>query len=255
MLFLGKRPAAVVGAIALGMLTSACAGNNLARDVSIMARDTSSLSPAQQQLARLEERSAQIRAGGALLGAGLGAGIGIHACKNEHGARKVLCIAAATVTGGTGGYVAGAYVAARTERAAATRENLEGSLADSQEAIAYYDERIAGSNAVLLEHRTRIAELNQLYRTSAVTEAAYLNEYEQMQLDRATVASFVQQAQGDLRNMEEELKLRRDGGQNVTALAQQRDALRQRNVELRSQLSEMDAVLSGAPSSVRAAAT
>ncbi|MCI4662055.1 MAG: hypothetical protein MRY63_09580 [Neomegalonema sp.] len=244
-----RRSLAAVLLVTLAL--SGCA--SVREDADLLAgRDTSTMTPAQQKLYEFSRESAKIRASAAAAGAVLGAGIGLAACHDKKDATKVLCTLGGLVVGATAGYQGGKYIAQRREEAKAGRDDLEASIRAANASIDNYSERAALARQIADEHSQQIKTMNAQYRNNTALKTRYVQQLRDLKADRAAIAAFSKDLEGDLKFLEDEIASYEGRGENVATLRSKKRALERQNDALQAQLDALDRAFASAPSDVQA---
>ena len=241
-------PRRAMAAVLAGSLVLSGCANNPISDAMLLSEDPEPWwSEEQVELLEKSQESAEIRLAAGGVGAVVGAGLSLAFCED------IICNLAVTAAFTTLAYAGGAYVASKREYAEAEQSELRNSLDGAESAVAFYEERVALSQKVVDQHDSKIAALNQQDLSDAATREEYERQYQDLLTDRARIEAFADQVEGDIAFMEREMEVRRQGGEDVTALENKRDTLQDTNKELRDQVAELDRIRDSVPEAVAGA--
>jgi uncharacterized protein YcfJ len=222
----------------LSMMLGACAN----------AGDDANLTPAEKALraktedARTSESTATGAVAGALLGALLGAAIGSRSGNAGQGA--LIGVAAGGLAGAAAGYGYGSYTNARARRYSNAEARARAVSQGADDSLSYYNRINAAARTVLAEQQTKIARLNESYRTGALSKAQFHKELTSASSNETTL-------KGQLDGLDNQLGAMRSDPQSAT-LSRQIQQLQQQRDSLKDTYDRLIQLYGTVPSEVRA---
>jgi len=250
----------VIVVLTAGSLALAgCASSSNSKFSSSASSQSAYLTPDQKVLRANAERVDPENAGdgtvteavviGAVALGVLGCGIALLAGGN--GGDCAAAGAAGAAVGAAGGYLAGSWVQDE-QRDYASREDYLYDVIDAADTEIAENRRAAdAARRVTAYHQEQLALLQAQYDAKKVSKSEYREAVEQAGVDRDAIAYAVQHNRQRIAELDQLIAEGASPSQ-LAMLQERRQALAQENAELQAQLEEMVALLSTAPSSVKA---
>ena len=139
-------------------------------DENVVTEDPSLLSAEEQSIRSIEQQRKQTAV---LVGAGVGAGIGLLATRDQSRQEQVRAALLGGVLGALAGYATGDYVNARTRQFSSEQDALRSLIAAADRDIANYRRLNATSARLVDQQRNKVRLLNGRLQSGAVSVEGY----------------------------------------------------------------------------------
>lgn len=225
---------------------------NIVDDIKLLLQQdgNANLTPDQVTLREEASRYASTRVKSALGGAVSGAFAGWQIARATNSSIKAG-VAAGAAAGAFAGYAAGTYVAAKNQEAATTQTSLRTRIKAANEDAERYEKAATAARNVVASQKDEIARLNKDYASRQIDAAEYKSKIASLDRDLDALNSLINESQGNVEIITEDIKQLKEKGRNVTDLESARDALQRENNELRRQWDILIAAVDAVPDEIQ----